>query len=68
MLFVKSEEKGNESVKRSRYLDFLDILLTARDEDGNGLSDIDIRNEVDIFMFAGERFILIGHLSYINFE
>ena len=39
--------------KRKRYLDFLDILLTARDDDGNGLTDSEVRNEVDTFMFEG---------------
>jgi cytochrome P450 len=34
-------------------LDFLDILLTARDEDGVGLSDQEIRDEVDTFLFGG---------------
>jgi cytochrome P450 len=42
------------SFKKNRYLDFLDILLTARDADGVGLSDLEIRNEVDTFMFAGK--------------
>jgi len=36
-----------------KYLDFLDILLTARDENGAGLSDIDVRSEVDTFLFEG---------------
>lgn len=34
-------------------MDFLDILLTAKDEDGKGMSKEDIRNEVDTFMFGG---------------
>ena len=40
--------------KRARkYLDFLDRLLLARDEDGNGLSRADVLNEVRTFMFGG---------------
>ena len=42
-----------ETESQSRKLDFLDILLTAVDEDGVGLSDLEIRNEVDTFMFEG---------------
>ncbi|KAK3084346.1 hypothetical protein FSP39_011928 [Pinctada imbricata] len=36
-----------------RRLDFIDILLAARDSDGEGLSDKEIRSEVDTFLFAG---------------
>ena len=39
--------------KQKRSLDFLDIILTAKDEEGKGLSDLDIRNEVDTFLFEG---------------
>ena len=39
--------------KRRKILDFLDILLMARDEEGQGMSDLEIRNEVDTFMFEG---------------
>lgn len=34
-------------------VDFLDILLTVRDEDGSGLSDVEIRDQVDTFLFEG---------------
>ena len=43
-------------MKDRKYLDFLDILLTAKDDKGVGLSDMDIRNEVDTFLFEGDEY------------
>ncbi|XP_028639390.1 cytochrome P450 4F6-like [Grammomys surdaster] len=44
--FLKSKTK-------SKTLDFIDVLLLAKDEHGKELSDEDIRAEADTFMFGG---------------
>ncbi|XP_035691044.1 cytochrome P450 4F2-like [Branchiostoma floridae] len=50
---VLNSEIREKMGRGSRYLDFLDILLTARDPDGEGLTDEEIRAEVDTFLFEG---------------
>eukprot|EP00074_Homo_sapiens_P081789 XP_016855955.1 cytochrome P450 4B1 isoform X1 [Homo sapiens] len=47
------DEKVRKKIQNRRHLDFLDILLGARDEDDIKLSDADLRAEVDTFMFEG---------------
>ena len=60
-LTVEKEEEDKGIGRESRkYFDFLDILLMARDEEGQGLSDLEIRNEVDTFMFEGHDTTAIG--------
>ncbi|KAK3083932.1 hypothetical protein FSP39_005566 [Pinctada imbricata] len=50
--FIKSWLADPQQLDK-RHLDFLDILITAKDSDGSGLTDEDIRAEVDTFLFEG---------------
>uniref|UniRef100_A0A5F8HBT4 Cytochrome P450 4B1-like n=1 Tax=Monodelphis domestica TaxID=13616 RepID=A0A5F8HBT4_MONDO len=42
-----------EKTQKKRHLDFLDILLGVKDENKIHMSDMDLRAEVDTFMFEG---------------
>ncbi|KAJ8363097.1 hypothetical protein SKAU_G00119280 [Synaphobranchus kaupii] len=38
---------------RKKRTDFIDVLLLSKDDDGNGLTDEEIKAEADTFMFEG---------------
>ena len=50
---LENNPESDPRLKR-KYIDFLDILLLARDENGEGLTEQDIHDEVETFMFEGE--------------
>uniref|UniRef100_A0A673TGL5 Cytochrome P450 family 4 subfamily F member 2 n=2 Tax=Suricata suricatta TaxID=37032 RepID=A0A673TGL5_SURSU len=52
---------------KAKTLDFIDILLLTKDQDGKGLSDEDIRAEADTFMFAGHDTTASG-LSWVLYN
>ncbi|XP_030637190.1 cytochrome P450 4T8 [Chanos chanos] len=60
-------EKELDTVQKKRNLDFLDILLFARDEQKQGLSDEAVRAEVDTFMFEGHDTTASG-ISWILYS
>ncbi|XP_029198102.2 cytochrome P450 4B1-like [Acropora muricata] len=55
------QEKGNQNNStRRKHLDMVDILLQIRDEDGNALTDKEIRAEVVTFFSAGQDTVAAG--------
>ncbi|XP_040280430.1 cytochrome P450 4F22 isoform X1 [Bufo bufo] len=64
------QQKGSENwikSKKGKTQDFIDILLLSKDEDGNTLSDQELRDEVDTFMFEGHDTTASG-LSWILYN
>ncbi|XP_038628960.1 cytochrome P450 4F22-like isoform X2 [Tachyglossus aculeatus] len=53
--------------KKGKTVDFIDVLLLAKDEDGKALSDEDVRAEVDTFMFEGHDTTASG-LSWVLYN
>ncbi|XP_027275321.1 cytochrome P450 4F5-like [Cricetulus griseus] len=53
ILSSQSVDEFLKSKAKSKTLDFIDVLLLAKDEHGKELSDEDIRAEADTFMFGG---------------
>lgn len=49
----QQQQQGGKEKSGGKYKDFLDVLLTARDDDGQGLTLREIRDEVDTFLFEG---------------
>ncbi|XP_019592400.2 cytochrome P450 4F2 isoform X1 [Rhinolophus sinicus] len=52
---------------KTKTLDFIDVLLLSKDEDGKALSDEDIRAEADTFMFEGHDTTASG-LSWVLYN
>ena len=56
MKVIKARQEAiqnDHTLVEKKHLDFLDILLTARDAEGQGLTLEEIRDEVDTFLFEG---------------
>ncbi|XP_005360744.1 cytochrome P450 4F5 [Microtus ochrogaster] len=66
-LSSQSVDEFLKSRTKSKTLDFIDVLLLAKDEHGKELSDEDIRAEADTFMFGGHDTTASG-LSWILYN
>ena len=50
---IRERREALKHEETLKHKNFLDILLAAVDADGNGLTDREVRDEVDTFMFGG---------------
>ncbi|XP_040096946.1 cytochrome P450 4F3-like isoform X2 [Oryx dammah] len=66
-LISQGSQEFLKTKTKAKTLDFIDVLLLAKDEDGKGLSDEDIRAEADTFMFEGHDTTASG-LSWILYN
>ena len=46
-------QENDPSQLKKRHLDFLDIVITARDEHGVGMTDKEMQDECGTIVFAG---------------
>ncbi|KAM8789489.1 cytochrome P450 4X1-like [Rhynchonycteris naso] len=49
-----NNEKEQGNTQKRKYQDFLDVVLSARAENGDSFSDVDLQSEVNTFMVAGQ--------------
>uniref|UniRef100_A0A8B9YHT5 Uncharacterized protein n=1 Tax=Bos mutus grunniens TaxID=30521 RepID=A0A8B9YHT5_BOSMU len=66
-LISQGSQEFLKTKTKAKTLDFIDVLLLAKDEDGKGLPDEDIRAEADTFMFEGHDTTASG-LSWILYN
>ncbi|XP_072048847.1 LOW QUALITY PROTEIN: cytochrome P450 4F2-like [Amphiura filiformis] len=60
-------QRGDKDATDKKYVDFLDILLRAKDDTGEGLTEKEIQEEVDTFMFEGHDTTASG-ISWILYN
>uniref|UniRef100_F6X025 Cytochrome P450 family 4 subfamily X member 1 n=1 Tax=Macaca mulatta TaxID=9544 RepID=F6X025_MACMU len=60
---LQAGEKQDNTQKR-KYQDFLDIVLSAKDENGSSFSDTDVHSEVSMFLLGGHD-SLAASISWI---
>ncbi|XP_036203024.1 cytochrome P450 4X1 [Myotis myotis] len=61
------DKKEHGKTGNRKFRDFLDILLSAQDEQGNSFSDADLYAEVNTFMVAGQDTVG-GSLAWILYH